>query len=677
MAVDEISRELLWSCQIESEVAIVLGVDKDSKWTVLDVIDEAAILSGDQRSSPRNVHTVGLLPSSSPAYGLTPYGTNSAGNLESIGQHESHLFVRTKFDVVDEVDYPPYRNHLVAPLSPQGETSHGLGHEFGHEYHPQISVMNPSEMTMAGVGLPLSHRTEHGLYLTWTMVSAVVLILLSFIVFGARIIFLRQKRKWEHTPSLDPTTAPSSSEDGNISQPPSAQNPTAPTSGNFQMDICSQKHLAVPRSWSVGAMGSHSYTPSHNGAQPFTSDINGVTSTFPDQSPSLNSTHPTAVPATIRTEASSNDKSRSGVDNIDGIPLVRYSRYTSEFKEILPLGRGGFGTVFRCQNVLDGREYAIKKIKIVSPLSVDGLVTQQLSKKLHRVLREVKCLALLDHPNIVRYYTAWLEVDQNDFDDETPTTNSMFDRKSTGIFSGGLFSGFGSNSKSMQTPFSKGSSQHEPANGLLLGSYNPRGWNSFGNFRLDESKSFAAPHDDAHNSELCEDDDDDLGFTWERSKDNTNETSMTSQMPSNQYKKLKVEGSQSSSGIGTIDSGNNANASQSNSDVKKKVGLPEPTIDSDCEGKSTEGRHILFIQMHLCSAQTLADFLASREARCGAISHSSSQKPPYAVDIPFALRLFSQIAHGIKHVHKQGLIHRDLKPQVSAKSVLHKSLFKQ
>ena len=318
----------------------MLGVDKESKWTVLDVIDEAAILTGGQRSSPRNVHTVGLLPSSSPAYGVTPYGTNSAGNLESIGRHESQLFVRTKFDVVDEVDYPPYRNHLAAPLSPQGETSHGLGREFGHEFHPQISVMNPSEMAMAGVGLPLSHRTEHGLYLTWSMVSAIALMLFSFIVFSARIIILRQKRKWEHTPSLDPTTAPSSSEDGNISLPPSAQNLTAPTSGNFHMDLFPQKHLAVHRSWSVGAMGSHSYTPGHNGAQPFTSDINGVASTFPDQSPSLNSIHPTSVPPTIGskslpTEASSNDKSRPGVDNIDGIPLVRYSRYTSEFKEIL------------------------------------------------------------------------------------------------------------------------------------------------------------------------------------------------------------------------------------------------------------------------------------------------------------------------------------------------------
>jgi serine/threonine protein kinase len=40
------------------------------------------------------------------------------------------------------------------------------------------------------------------------------------------------------------------------------------------------------------------------------------------------------------------------------------------------------------------------------------------------------------------------------------------------------------------------------------------------------------------------------------------------------------------------------------------------------------------------------------------------------VDVPFAIRLFAQIAHGVKYVHKQGLIHRDLKPQVSS-SCLH------
>jgi len=32
------------------------------------------------------------------------------------------------------------------------------------------------------------------------------------------------------------------------------------------------------------------------------------------------------------------------------------------------------------------------------------------------------------------------------------------------------------------------------------------------------------------------------------------------------------------------------------------------------------------------------------------------------VDIPYALNLFLQICQGVQHVHSQGLIHRDLKP---------------
>ncbi|MBA0696223.1 hypothetical protein Goari_002797, partial [Gossypium aridum] len=40
------------------------------------------------------------------------------------------------------------------------------------------------------------------------------------------------------------------------------------------------------------------------------------------------------------------------------------SRYLSDFEELQPLGHGGFGHVVLCKNKLDGRQYAVKKIRL-------------------------------------------------------------------------------------------------------------------------------------------------------------------------------------------------------------------------------------------------------------------------------------------------------------------------
>lgn len=81
------------------------------------------------------------------------------------------------------------------------------------------------------------------------------------------------------------------------------------------------------------------------------------------------------------------------------LPYVSAFRFSKEFEEVNVLGKGGFGKVFSARNLLDGRKYAIKRI---------GLCTTSQKVTLQKVLREVKVLALLDHPNIVRYYQVGL-----------------------------------------------------------------------------------------------------------------------------------------------------------------------------------------------------------------------------------------------------------------------------
>ncbi|XJO78886.1 hypothetical protein BDV3_003259 [Batrachochytrium dendrobatidis] len=78
---------------------------------------------------------------------------------------------------------------------------------------------------------------------------------------------------------------------------------------------------------------------------------------------------------------------------------TKTSRYYDDFDELDCLGRGAFGKVHRCRNRLDGREYAVKKIRLVD----------RNSKNIEKVLREVKLLARVADPHVVRYYSSWLE----------------------------------------------------------------------------------------------------------------------------------------------------------------------------------------------------------------------------------------------------------------------------
>eukprot|EP01117_Protostelium_nocturnum_P010558 TRINITY_DN3798_c0_g1_i4.p1 TRINITY_DN3798_c0_g1~~TRINITY_DN3798_c0_g1_i4.p1 ORF type:complete len:1615 (+),score=530.73 TRINITY_DN3798_c0_g1_i4:178-5022(+) len=80
------------------------------------------------------------------------------------------------------------------------------------------------------------------------------------------------------------------------------------------------------------------------------------------------------------------------------------SRYRSDFEEIAELGSGGFGVVVKAKNKLDERYYAIKKVRL-------NAKDQSLSK----MVREVTTLSRLNHQYVVRYYQAWMEGNDDDW----------------------------------------------------------------------------------------------------------------------------------------------------------------------------------------------------------------------------------------------------------------------
>lgn len=87
------------------------------------------------------------------------------------------------------------------------------------------------------------------------------------------------------------------------------------------------------------------------------------------------------------------------------------------------IGRGGFGCVFKVFHNLDNQYYAIKQIKVST-------------KNVNNVLREVRIMASISHPHIVRYHHSWISTnsyheDPDDFlDDEedqmVPLNNIYF-----------------------------------------------------------------------------------------------------------------------------------------------------------------------------------------------------------------------------------------------------------
>jgi len=108
-------------------------------------------------------------------------------------------------------------------------------------------------------------------------------------------------------------------------------------------------------------------------------------------------------------------------DNYSAL-VYENDRFKNSFSNIVEIGHGSFGSVFKALHKLESRFYAIKRIEIVLKKGEDP-------RKM-TVFREVAAMANLKHKNIVRYITSWLEQVQDDGDyadeEENESSDALF-----------------------------------------------------------------------------------------------------------------------------------------------------------------------------------------------------------------------------------------------------------
>ncbi|OWZ19735.1 PEK/GCN2 protein kinase [Phytophthora megakarya] len=124
-----------------------------------------------------------------------------------------------------------------------------------------------------------------------------------------------------------------------------------------------------------------------------------------DDMESLSSIYEQQTEASSKREGSlaSPSDSDSDISDLDAVAVAEryHSRYHGDFKELGLLGRGGGGEVVKVRNRLDRQLYAVKKVK----LDPDDKTMKK------KILREVKTISRMQHRHIVRYFQAWIEGD--------------------------------------------------------------------------------------------------------------------------------------------------------------------------------------------------------------------------------------------------------------------------
>ncbi|XP_064317787.1 eukaryotic translation initiation factor 2-alpha kinase 1 isoform X2 [Phalacrocorax carbo] len=299
------------------------------------------------------------------------------------------------------------------------------------------------------------------------------------------------------------------------------------------------------------------------------------------------------------------------------------SRYLNEFDEVARLGKGGYGKVYKVRNKLDGQFYAIKKINIKKATRRDCM----------KVLREVKVLAGLQHPNIVGYHTAWMEqvqtvhpkdktiMELQPLSLEQESSNDHCHIQSVESGSSIIFADLTSQEKKSCDSTSLRNLDSEPVQNMDVRN----------DFTNSNSKECMKPNKCESSIELQED---------SVSSVNSRSTDVKTCSAREPHSSLDQDASTGSK-------------SCTEECSKNDVAL--------CGEFEVEYRLMLHIQMQLCEI-SLWDWIVDRNKRCNERTEESSS--PYdLVDVRWTMKIFQELLEGVCYIHSMGVMHRDIKPR--------------
>uniref|UniRef100_A0A0N8ESR3 Eukaryotic translation initiation factor 2-alpha kinase 1 n=1 Tax=Heterocephalus glaber TaxID=10181 RepID=A0A0N8ESR3_HETGA len=283
------------------------------------------------------------------------------------------------------------------------------------------------------------------------------------------------------------------------------------------------------------------------------------------------------------------------------------SRYLNEFEELGILGKGGYGRVYKVRNKLDGQHYAIKKILIKGATKTDCM----------KVLREVKVLAGLQHPNIVGYHTAWIEhVHVLQPQDRVP----------------------------IELPSLEVISEEDRDKYSVNGDENSSSSIIFSEFISEKEKHVGEPDIENQNNKL-------VNYTNNLVIRNNSEFESSIGFQENDLVDLSA---------GSVVK--HQPLLRHNSDLEGNFTSTEESSEENLNwfGKTEVPYHLmLHIQMQLCEL-SLWDWITERNRR--AQESVDEAACPYVI-ASVATKIFEELVEGVFYIHNMGIVHRDLKPR--------------